>query len=262
MPHLNQNGTQIYYELHGPENGEPMVLLHGLGSSGRDWELQLPALTDYRVLLIDMRGHGRSEKPSGPYSVPMFARDVVAIFDHVGFTSAHVVGLSMGGMIAFQMAVDTPERIRSMVIVNSGPALVPASLSDKFKVWLRFFIVRMMGMRKMGETLAPRLFTDADMDVQRQQFIERWAENDRESYLAAMRAIVGWTVLDRIGTIQIPTLIVAADMDYTPISAKEAYIAKMPSARLHIIENSHHAVPAERPDAFNRVLADFLAAQS
>lgn len=262
MPFVNNSGTQIYYETYGDDAGQPVLLLHGLGSSARDWERQRDALSDYRVVALDVRGHGRSDKPQGPYSVLQFAQDVVAVLDAVGIDAAHVVGLSMGGMIAFQLAVSFPARVRSLVIVNSGPALVPATFSDRLKVWVRFFIVRAIGMKKMGETLAPRLFTDADQDAERQMFIERWAENDRRAYLDSMRAIVGWSVLDQISSISVPTLIVASDQDYTPVSAKEAYIAKMPTASLTVIPNAHHALPVERPQAFNEALRQFLASVS
>ncbi len=259
MPHLQANGTRIYYEVHGKEAATPLVFLHGLGSSGQDWELQVPVFAeDFRVVLIDMRGHGKSDKPAGPYTVSGFAADTISVLDHLQISSAHVVGLSMGGMIAFQMAVDYPSRIQRMVIANSGPALIPRTLKEHIAVWMRFAIVRTMGMKKMGETLAPRLFTDAEQERERQEFVSRWAENDRRAYLNAMRAIIGWSVEDRISTISAPTLVIASDQDYTPVSAKEAYIAKMSTARLQVIKNAHHAVAVERPDAFNAAVKAFL----
>jgi 3-oxoadipate enol-lactonase len=256
------NGIQLYYELHGDE-GKPVILfLHGLGSSTKDWEAQIAYFAqDYRVLVADMRGHGQSDKPRGAYTMHQFASDVIALLDELKIDSVHIIGLSMGGMIAFQLAVDHPERLRSMTIVNSSPAVVPHTFQDRVSVWTRFWIVRYMGMRKIGETLAPRLFVDPDQENLRQSFVERWAANDPRAYLDALRAIVGWSVEDQIGNISIPTLIVAADHDYTPVSAKEAYIAKMPSATLKIIENAHHAVAVERPDAFNTVVHDFIQSQ-
>jgi 3-oxoadipate enol-lactonase len=262
MPLTKVNNIQIYYELHGAENKPVVLFLHGLGSSLRDWEPQKAYfMQSYRVLLVDVRGHGRSEKPRGPYTMSQFAHDVIGLLDQLKIDKVHLVGLSMGGMIAFQMAVDFPQRLVSMTIVNSGPAVVAKTLKEKFGVWMRFVIVRLMGMRKMGETLAPRLFVDADQEALRQTFISRWAENDPGAYLDALQAIVGWTVLDRIHTITVPTLIISSDQDYTPVSAKEAYISKMSGASLKIIENAHHAVSIERPEPFNDVVAAFLRAQ-
>jgi 3-oxoadipate enol-lactonase len=262
VAHASVNGIQLYYEVHGDEGKPVILLLHGLGSSAQDWEAQIaPFSNDYRALIADMRGHGRSDKPPAAYTMRQFAADVVALLDMLNIDTVHVVGLSMGGMIAFQLAMDHPQRLRSMTIINSGPAVVPHTFQDRLNVWMRFWIVRYMGMRKIGETLAPRLFVDPDQEALRQTFIERWAANDPRAYQNALRAIVGWTVEDRISAINIPTLIVAADHDYTPVSAKEAYIAKMPHATLKIIENAHHAVAIERPDVLNTVILDFIGSQ-
>ena len=112
MPELTLKDTNIYYELHGDASNPVVLFLHGLGSSVRDLDLQVPAFShDYCVLTIDMRGHGRSSKPSEQYSMPIFAKDVIAVMDNLQIEKAHIVGLSMGGMIAFQLAVDCPERI-------------------------------------------------------------------------------------------------------------------------------------------------------
>lgn len=259
MPFAQVNDVRLYYELQGAAQQPVVLFLHGLGSSTRDWEFQTSYFqAKYRVLLIDMRGHGQSDKPQAAYSMPQFAKDIVALLDQLKIDKVHVVGLSMGGMIAFQMAVDYPERFHSMTIANSGPAVIFRTLNEKSKLWLRFIIVRFMGMRKMGEMLAPRLFVDANQDNLRQTFINRWAENDPKAYMNSMRAIAGWTVEAQIHKINIPTLVIASDQDYTPIAMKEAYIAKMSNVQLQVIQNAHHAVPTERPDAFNEVVANFL----
>lgn len=125
----------------------------------------------------------------------------------------------------------------------------------------RFLIVRLLGMRKMGEVLSQRLFPRPDQAPLRQMFVERWAENDPRAYREAMQALVGWSVADRLGDIRCPTLVIASDQDYTPVSAKEAYVARMPNARLVVIPDAHHAVTVERPEEFNQVLMDFLAQQ-
>jgi 3-oxoadipate enol-lactonase len=259
MPELTIQKTKIYYELHGKEGKPYLILIHGLGSSVRDWEFQIPVFSeDYRVLAIDMRGHGRSDKPKEKYSVRQFGSDVIAVMDALKIEKAHIVGISMGGMIAFQMAVDCPERIEKLVIVNSGPALVPKTLAEKIAIYSRFVIVRLMGMRKMGEVLAPKLFVDAEQENLRQTFAQRWAENDPNAYLNTLRALVGWDVEAHIHKIQQPSLILCSDQDYSPLALKEAYLAKMPSATLQVIPNAHHAVSSERPEAFNEAVLAWL----
>src|SRR5438105_12464497 len=123
MPKARVNGIELHYESAG--EGPPLLFLHGLGSSGQDWRRQVRAFTDrFRVITYDVRGHGASDKPPGPYSVPLFAQDAAALLRELETGPAHLCGLSMGGMIAFQLAVDFPELVQTMTIVNSGPSMV------------------------------------------------------------------------------------------------------------------------------------------
>jgi pimeloyl-ACP methyl ester carboxylesterase len=172
---------------------------------------------------------------------------------------AHVVGISMGGMIAFNWPL-MRQRIKSLVIVNSGRTV--RERREKLAFWRRIAIVQLVGMRKMGEVLGQRLFPKLEQDALRREFIQRWAENDQQAYLNALRALMGWSVADRLGTIDCPTLVISADQDYTPVSLKEAYVAKMRCAELVVISNSRHATPVEQPDKFNAALLEFLGKHS
>ena len=260
MPTLNLADIDIYYEIAG--KGAPLLFIHGLGSSTRDWEHQVEFFADrYRVITFDVRGHGRTGKPPGPYSVPLFADDTANLLDVLGIGPVHVVGLSMGGMIAFQLAVSYPEKVKSMTVVNSGPAFLVNTFKIRMMVWQRFLMLRLFGMRKIGQVLSERLFPIAEHEAQRAQFVERWAENDVKPYRASMRAIVGWSVLDHIEDIQCPTLALASDEDYTPVAAKQAYVERMPNAELVVVENARHVLPIERPEEFNSALMTFLNAR-
>lgn len=258
MPKAHVNDIDLYYEIAG--QGSPVLLIHGLGSSARDWENQIPVFsTLYRVVAFDVRGHGQSDKPPGPYSIPLFTADTTQLLQALEIGPSHVVGISMGGMIAFQLAIDAPELVQSLVIVNSGPELVVRSLPDRLNVLQRSLLVRIFGMRKIGEFLGNRLFPKPEQESLRQMFIERWAENDKRAYLEAFHGLLGWSVLDHLHTIICPTLVVASDEDYTPVSAKEAYIGRLAKGELVVIEDARHAVTAERPEDFNQVVLDFLA---
>jgi 3-oxoadipate enol-lactonase len=248
---------ELYYEVAG--QGDPLLLIHGLGSSTRDWEAQKAFFAPtYQVVVFDVRGHGQSDKPPGPYTMTQFAVDTAGLLDSLNVGPTHVVGISMGGMIAFQLVVTRPDLCRSLVIVNSGPELLIRSFSDRLRLWQRFLIVRLLGMRKMGEVLSQRLFPKPEHAPVRETFVRRWAENDPRAYLDAMRALVGWSVSDQLDKIVCPSLIVASDNDYTPLALKEAYIGRMPDARLAIMDDSRHAVPLERPAEFSTLLAEFL----
>ena len=261
MSKLHVRDIDLYYEIAG--QGQPILFIHGLGSSSRDWEPQVAFFAKhYQVVTFDVRGHGQSGKPPGPYSIPLFATDTAELIKSLGIAPAHIIGISMGGMIAFQLAVSAPDLVRSLVIVNSGPEFILRTFKERIGGLQRLLIVRLLGMRKMGQVLSKRLFPKPEHEELRRVFVERWAENDRRAYSDAMRAIVGWSVSDRLGDIRSPTLVIAADEDYAPVSLKEAYIAKMPQAELVVIADSRHATPAERPEQFNEALMAFLSRQA
>lgn len=261
MSKLHVRDIDLYYEIAG--QGQPILFIHGLGSSSRDWEPQVAFFAKhYQVVTFDVRGHGQSGKPPGPYSIPLFATDTAELIKSLGIAPAHVVGISMGGMIAFQLAVSAADLVRSLVIVNSGPEFILRTFKERIGGLQRLLIVRLLGMRKMGQVLSKRLFPKPEHEELRRVFIERWAENDRRAYSDAMRAIVGWSVSDRLGDIRSPTLVITADEDYAPVSLKEAYVAKIPQAELVVIADSRHATPAERPEQFNEALMAFLSKQA
>lgn len=257
MPTLALDGVSLFYEDVG--QGRPVLLLHGLGSSGRDWELVAPRLARARrVVVPDVRGHGRSDKPAGRYSVPLFARDVAALVDELGLGPVHVVGLSMGGMIGFQLAVDRPDLVRSLTVVNSGPDMVPRTFKMAFALSLRVVMLRLLGPRGFARALAPRLFPKPEQAELRREFEERVAANDPSAYRRATRALIGWSVLARLGEVRCPTLVLGSDRDYTPHAAKQAYVAKLANARFEEITDSGHGAPADQPEKVAAAVERFL----
>ena len=111
MPKIQTGNISTYYEVKG--EGEALVFVHGLGSSSQDWFLQTDFFAEkFKTLSYDVRGHGQTKKAKGPYSVPLFAKDLAELLDKLGIKKAHIIGLSMGGWIAFQFAVDYPERVK------------------------------------------------------------------------------------------------------------------------------------------------------
>jgi len=257
MAIMHVGEIQMYYEIIG--HGEPVVFIHGLGSSARDWENQIGFFSKiYQVILFDVRGHGKSDKPPGPYSIPLFSRDLIALLEALQIGPLHVVGISMGGMIGLQLAVDAPELVKSLVVVNSGPEMVVRTLKERIQIWQRFLIVRLLGMRKMGAVLSGRLFPKPEQGELRKVFVERWAENDPRAYRDAMSALVGWSVSEHLEKIACPVLVVAADEDYTPVEVKATYVKRLQHGKLVVIADSRHATPVEQPDEFNKVVMAFL----
>lgn len=251
------NGADLHYEIHG--TGEPLLLIHGLGSSGRDWEFQTSEFSQrYQVILPDLRGHGRSDKPPGPYSMTMFASDIASLLQTLGISNVHTVGWSLGGAIAFQLALDHPKIVKTLTITNSMPELVPRTWLERLAVWHRVAEARFVGITKIADGLSKTLFVRPEHERLRKIFVERWVENDDRAYLEGLRALVGWSVTHRLSELRCPTLVLAADQDYTSVDFKKSYTAKIAGARLVVIPDSRHALPAERPGEFNRVLSSFL----
>src|SRR5262249_25113123 len=118
MPTLNVNGSDLFYETLGA--GPPLLLVHGLGSSGDDWAFQRDAFPAAHTLILpDLRGSGRSARPDGPYSIALFAADLWALVDALGFAAIDLLGFSLGGAVALEMALDQPHRVRRLVLCNA-----------------------------------------------------------------------------------------------------------------------------------------------
>ena len=141
MATISFNDIDVYYEVSG--QGQPLLLIHGLGSSSQIWEAQVRYFAErYRVITYDLRGHGRSSKPTDAYSVQQFAKDAARILRDLDVPAAHVVGISLGGMIAFEIAVHYPQLLKSLAVVNSAPAIRVESIRDRFNLWQRSLIFK------------------------------------------------------------------------------------------------------------------------
>lgn len=257
MPYFDNDGCQLHYEDYG--HGTPVLLIHGLGSSTLDWEFQIPVLSaHYRVLALDVRGHGRSDKPRERYRMVDFADDVAALIEHLQLPPVHLVGISMGGMIGFQLGVDQPHLLRSLTIVNSAPEVKAHNLRERLEIAKRWLLARLLPLETLAKALGKLLFPRPEQAELRRKVEQRWPRNDKRAYLASLDAIIGWGVRERLQRITCPTLVISADRDYTPIEHKQAYVTELPDARLQVIDNSRHATPLDQPQRFNTVLLDFL----
>jgi pimeloyl-ACP methyl ester carboxylesterase len=258
LPTAHVNGVEIYFDVRG--EGEPLVMLHGLGSSSQDWEHQVPVFAArYRVMTPDLRGFGRSAKPRGPYSIAQYSADVRALLCVLGITRCHLLGLSMGGAIALQIALDDPRRLASLIIVNSSPSFELSTWRRRLMAWTRMLLPHVFGMRGLSHYVVSHLFPKPEQHELRARLIARGSTNDRDAYIAALHALKGWTVERRLGEITTPTLVISADSDYTPVSEKEHYVARMRNARLRVIPDSRHASHWDQPERFNREVLEFLA---
>ncbi|NNF17624.1 MAG: alpha/beta fold hydrolase [Gammaproteobacteria bacterium] len=257
MPKVEANGIMIDYVDEG--EGTPLVIVHGLGSSHRDWEDQVGLLARYfRVIAPSVRGFGDSEKPDGMYSVKTWSEDLIGLMDHLHIPEFHLMGFSMGGAISYQTAVDFQERLKSLIIINSQPSFELNEWYKQMMVLSRIGMARVAGMPRLARFVAKRLFPEEDQADLRRRMIERHQHNDQSSYINAVQALAGWSVADRINSLQLPVLILAADMDYTPLEDKLIYLYEMENVRLEIVKNSRHVSHIDQPQTVYALIRDFV----
>ncbi|MDH5402727.1 MAG: alpha/beta hydrolase [Candidatus Heimdallarchaeota archaeon] len=255
MSTVEVNGITMYYDIRG--EGKNLVFIHGLGSSTLDWEDQVSYFsTKFKTICIDLRGHGSTDKTGEKYSPELFAEDVAHLLNKLQLTDNHIVGLSLGGIVGFQLALDYPELVSSLTVINMV-ASIPDNMS-KLEFIKRNVLITLVGMKKMGEVLAPKLFPKEEHEDKRNLLIERWQKNDKKAYLKTMNSLKKWNVKDRLGNISCNTLIVHAENDYYPLTEKQYIQDQIPNSKLIVIEDAQHAVNVEKPDHFNQILDNFL----
>ncbi|MBM3120708.1 MAG: alpha/beta fold hydrolase [Chloroflexi bacterium] len=236
-----------------------VLLLHGLGSCGEDWGLQVPALrADYSLVLPDLRGQGRTPMPPGWPSIADLAADVRALMDGLGLASVHVVGLSLGGAVALQLAVDDPQRVRSLTAVNTFARLRVARGAAR-RGAERTWLAATGRMHELGRRVALGLFPEEGQEAFRQAAARRLADNRPANYLRLLSAVGRFDLRPRLAEIRSPTLVVAGEQDTTvPMECKLELARQIRGARLKVFSGSRHVTPLDRSPEFNACLLEFL----
>jgi len=232
-----------------------------LGATGVSWILQIPDLVEagYRVIAPDTRCFGQSTYPGGSVRIPDLASDTARLLEHLGTGPVHVVGISMGGTIALQLALDAPALIRKLVLVNTFARLRPKSPNLWFYYALRFIMVHMLGLAAQAHIVAQRIFPRVEQDAYRQELVKQIGQADPNGYRAVMRALAFFNIANRLGEIHIPTLVITGAADTTvPINVQLELARGIPSARHILIPGAGHAVTIDQPLLFNAHLLEFL----
>ena len=249
-------GARLYYQSAGA--GRPLLLLHGLGSTSRDWECQVPELSrHFHVIAPDFRGHGASARTGG-YNVERFAADSWALIDQLGCGRPDVLGYSMGGAVAMQMVLDRPGEIGRMVLSNTLPSFRTDTVGKRWLLWSRLLLMGWLGPRRLSEVMSRRLYPRPDQAQLRARVAKRNAENDRNVYLETVRALTRWSVAERVDQLSLPVLVLAAEHDYFLRRETDAFVAALPDGRVEHFAGTRHGLPLELPEAFNRAVLDFL----
>jgi pimeloyl-ACP methyl ester carboxylesterase len=249
MPMLDRDGVKIHYEVHG--SGPTLLLTHGYSSTSTMWNGQIDALSKHHKLVLwDMRGHGQSDYPEDPaaYSEALTISDMAALLDEVGATSAIVGGLSLGGYMSLAFYRSHPERVRALLIIDTGPGF---KKDDARNAW-----------NKRAHDTGDR-FEREGLAVLQSLSRERSSVSHRDASGLA-RAARGMltqrdaSVMESLPTIKVPALVIVGADDTPFLAASDYMAAKIPGAKKVIIPAAGHAVNIDQPQAFVEAVLPFL----
>lgn len=242
MPQVRVGSLTMHYEAIG--KGEPLILISGLGNDSRSWRAQAPQLASmYRVIAFDNRGSGRTDAPDGPYSIAVMAEDTVSLMEALGIRRAHIMGVSMGGYIAQEVAINYPERVAGLVLATTspGPYLIKTSI---LLPWVKEALGHLPPLT-IFQLMLPFMFNDAcfespevlEMAV---AMIARGSPGPPQVLARQMIACVEYNARHRMGRISAPTLVIAGSDDpFVPLSLSEELAQGIPGARLCLIDGCH-----------------------
>lgn len=266
MPSLQLSPRLSLHYLDENLQGSPAVLLlHGLGADGSSWRLQFDCLEQagFRLLAPDAPGFGQSTYPGGSLSIRQVAGDFATLLQRLETGPVHVVGISMGGVHALQLALDHPELVRKLVLVNTFAALRPGGLRIWLYFALRFILVHTLGLPAQARAVTGHIFPHPDQEFLRQELYRQIVQADPGGYRAAIRALGLFDVRRRLGEIRLSTLVITGEQDTTvPPPIQQALVQGISGGRQVTIAGAGHAVIADHPELFNRILVEFLTARS
>jgi pimeloyl-ACP methyl ester carboxylesterase len=251
MPVLRRpDGVGLYHEVHGADTAPPIVLLEGMGGDIPGWRRNVPVLaTELRVIAYDFRGNGNSDEPTGPATMATFVDDTTALLDSLGIERAHLYGQSLGGMVAQELALTRPERVRTLILgcTHPGPrhAIRKESKVPKGEPW-----------RAMYAPGFPDRHPDhvaEDLRVGAAQ--PRHPEGGRRQW----EAMQGFDSFDRLPTLRVPTLILHGTEDQAiAVENAELLAERIPGAELMLLEGAGHVYHSEQAAAADAAVLDFV----
>ena len=249
MPKIDRNGVKIHYEVYG--DGPALILTHGYSSTSAMWEGQIEALSKHHKLVLwDMRGHGKSDYPADPdaYSEALTIGDIAVLLDQIGARRAIVGGLSLGGYMSLAFYRTHPERVAALLIIDTGPGF---KKDEARTAW-----------NKRAHETAERFERDG-LSVLKSLSRERSSVTHRDARGLALAARGMLTqrdasVMEVLPEIAVPSLIVVGADDTPFLAASDYMAAKIPGAKKVVIPSAGHAVNIDQPQAFIDAVLPFL----
>lgn len=255
---LHLAALSLHYQLYG--QGKSVLLIHGLGCSGADWVLQIPKLeAQFQLIVPDLPGCGLSPPLKSGYSIAGAASVLWALLDDLAVSSTNIVGFSMGGAIALEMALQRPTRVSHLALINSL-----ASYHGNWHKWLyarmSAAVIRLLGMRHAASIFANRLFPEPRQRSIRDRAAAEIATIPARDYLGMSDALERWVATKQLSQIEGQILLIAGEHDHTPISEKLALAAQL-HASVVVIRGSRHGTPFDASVATNACLISLLTDQ-
>ena len=253
MPFLSRpDGCRLYYELHGSPSNSDLLLLEGLGGDILGWRRNIPHLArEHRVVAFDFRGNGRSDAPDELIRLPVFVEDTIALLDALGVRRAHVYGQSFGGMVAMELALSCPDRVRSLVLAATHAGALRASKLGrgadvpKDRPYLALYSPRFA--EEHPEHVAEDVRAGSAQGRRPRARRRQW------------QSLRGWDAWDRIRSLGCPVLVLHGTEDRViPVENGKRLAAAIPGARLVLIEGAGHVYHSEQPEVADRAILDFL----
>jgi pimeloyl-ACP methyl ester carboxylesterase len=259
MSFVENQGAKIYWDEEG--SGESLLLIMGLSYPSYMWHRTRPVLAKrLRTIALDNRGVGQSDVPPGPYSIASMASDAAAVLDAAHVQSAHVFGVSMGGMIAQEFALQHPDRVLSLILgctASGGPHAVqpePAALQTLMRQGMTPEQAKEAIIPFIYDASTPRERIDEDMAIRM-----KWYPTP-QGYIGQLQGIMGWEAYSRIAQIMAPTLVIHGETDRLVPAANGRLIAeRIPGAKLVLIPRASHIFETDQPGAAHQAVLEFLA---
>jgi 3-oxoadipate enol-lactonase/4-carboxymuconolactone decarboxylase len=254
---LRAGDVTVHAQVDGPPGATPLLLLHSIGTTLHVWDGQIPLLArSFRVIRMDLRGHGLTGVTPGPYTIDGMARDALALLDALGVGQAHVAGLSLGGIIAQSVASQAPDRVLSLVLCDTAMVIPPRTLWDE-----RAATVRARGMEAIADGVLQRWVTPGFMASPEAAGLRAMLlRTSPEGYAASAEAIAEADLTASTGALRMPALILVGDQDAaTPLESARAMQAAIAGSRLEVLADASHIPTVERPDAVADAMLRFLA---
>lgn len=261
MPFTTRDGVRLYWRLEGSPDRPPLVLLNSIGTDHALWDPAMPGLLRaFRTLRIDTRGHGASDAPAEDYSLAMLAADTAAVMADAGLGRAAIAGVSLGGMMAMQLALDHPARVSALALICTSATVDAAAWAARVETVHRQGTGPIAAMA-VGRFLSPAFAARHPEIVAGMQ--DAIARQNPAGYAGAAAAIRDMQLIDRLGAIDVPTLVVTGSNDIsTPLDPHGARLLAAIAGARHLGLDSAHLPPVEAPDALVAGLRGLLCADS